>query len=193
MSDVKSQPDVRNQSTDDSFPEEKMNEIVKRYHGKPGQLLLVLEDMQKANKYNFLSKDVLIHISNILEIPISKVFSVATFYSFFNLKPQGKHCITVCRGTACHTKKSRMLLENLVNMIGIKEELDEKEKVFLTSDNRQFTIRTIACFGQCALAPVCEVDGNVHAHMNSEKMRVLIEQIKKSDLAGVEMKKEAEN
>ena len=173
MSDVKSQSNVSFQSFGDNLPEERIDEIINQYRGKPGQLLLVLEDTQKSNPYNYLPKAVITSISKKLSIPISKVYEVATFYSFFNLKPQGKHCITVCRGTACHTKKSRMLLENLVTMLGIKEELNEKEKVFLTSDNRQFTIRTIACFGQCALAPVCEVDGNVYAHMNSEKMRVL--------------------
>lgn len=174
----------------DSLPEDQMDKIIKEFQGKPGQLLLSLESLQKINPFNYLPKSVLAYVSKKLDIPISKVYGVATFYSYFNLKPQGKHCITVCRGTACHTKRSKLILENLVSILGIKEDLNEKEKVFLTTENRQFTIRTIACFGQCALAPVCEIDGVIHSHMNLEKLRVLIDQIKKEDLKNETVKQE---
>ncbi len=177
----------------DSMSKTEIDNIISKYLGKPGQLLSTLEDLQKANPYNYLPKAILSHIAEKMEIPISKVYGVATFYSFFNLKPQGKHCITVCRGTACHTKRSQLLLENLLDLLNIEEELNEKEKVFLTTKDRQFTVRTIACFGQCALAPICEIDGVIHAHMNLEKMRKLIDQIKKNDLELGSTKQEINN
>jgi NADH-quinone oxidoreductase subunit E len=75
-------------------------------------------------------------------------------------------------------------LDYLVNYLGIKEPLNEKEKVFLTTDDRQFTIRTVACFGQCALSPICEIDGIIYSHMTNESVKVVIDQMKKDDLKG---------
>lgn len=183
MSEVKSQIANPTQGGgDDSLPQEVMDRVINEFITAPGRLLLILENLQKENPYNYLPMSVLKYVAKKLLMPVSKVYGVATFYSFFNLKPQGKHCLTVCRGTACHTKRSRFLLDYIVNYLGIKEPINEKEKVFLTTDDRQFTVRTVACFGQCALAPVCEVDGVIYSHMSNESIKEVIEQIKKEDL-----------
>ncbi|MCX5680733.1 MAG: NAD(P)H-dependent oxidoreductase subunit E, partial [Candidatus Omnitrophica bacterium] len=142
--------------------------------------LSILEELQRLNKQQCLSSSVLEYVSKKTGIPLSRIYSVVTFYAFFSLKPRGKHSITVCRGTACHTRRSKNLLDYLKNILGLKEEiLDEGEKVFLTTKDNKFTLMTVACFGQCALAPVVEIDGSIHIHMTENKLKILIEKLKK--------------
>jgi len=106
------------------------------------------------------------------------VYSVATFYSFFNLKPQGKHSIIVCRGTACHTKGSKALLVEVAPILGFKRMEDETESSFTTPDN-EFTIKTVACFGQCAQSPVVAVDGVIFSNVNSQRLMKILKKVKK--------------
>jgi NADH:ubiquinone oxidoreductase subunit E len=101
MSEVKSQTINPTQGGgDDSLPQEVMDKVIDQFITAPGRLLLILENLQKENQYNYLPISVLKYVAKKLLMPVSKVYGVATFYSFFNLKPQGKHCVTVCRGTA---------------------------------------------------------------------------------------------
>lgn len=157
---------------------QKLDEVIHVHKGKLGELLSVMEEAQKLHPKNYLSEKVLVYISDKLNIPLAQIYSVATFYTFFNLKPQGEHSVIVCRGTACHTRGSRSLLYSLAVILGIKEEdLKENEKVFLTTEDNKFTIRTVACFGQCALAPVVDIDGKIYSHMTEAKLRRLVKQI----------------
>ena len=166
-----------------------LDEVISAYKGKLGELLSIMEEAQKLHPQNYLSETVLAHISNKLDIPLAQIYSVATFYTFFNLKPQGDHSVIVCRGTACHTRGSRSLLRSLAFTLGIKEdEIKENEKVFLTTADNKFTIRTVACFGQCALAPVIDIDGKIYSHMTEAKIRRLIKQIGRKGAAGVNKK-----
>lgn len=140
-----------------------------------------MEEAQKLSCRNFLSENILSYIADKTKIPLSQIYSVATFYTFFNLKPQGEHCITVCRGTACHTRGSKNLLRSIALTLGIKEEdLRENEKVFVTTEDNKFTVKTVACFGQCALAPVIDIDGKIYSHMTEVKIRRLIKQVGKN-------------
>jgi NADH-quinone oxidoreductase subunit E len=163
----------------DMPPLDQMDKIIEAHRNKPGMLLGTLEELQNLNKYKYLPVGVLKYVSMKLNIPLSQVYSVVTFYSFFNLKPQGEHCITICRGTACHTKGSRVLLDGLKDTLKLKDDpAEDSEKVFLTTPDKKFTIRTIACFGQCALAPVCEVDGIIFSNTSVDKMRQVVDRIK---------------
>lgn len=160
-------------------PEQKMlDEIIKNHEGKQGWLLGVLEAAQKNHKNNFLPEDTLNYISYKTKIPLSRIYGVITFYSFFNLKPQGDHTVVVCRGTACHTKGSKSLLDDLAQQMGGVKELEGGEPSFTTPDNK-FTIRTVACFGQCALAPVVSVDGVIYSNVTTMQMRKLISKVTK--------------
>ena len=96
---------------------------------------------------------------------------MATFYSLFNLQPQGDHTISICRGTACHTRGSRNLLQGVRLELGVTAESTEEDKVQLTTSDGRFTIRTVACFGQCALAPVVEVDHRICGHVNERTLQ----------------------
>ena len=154
-----------------------IDKIIKERSGKPGALLGTLEEVQELNEFKYLPKETLEYIAEKTDIPVSQVYSVATFYAFFNLVPQGEHCIVVCRGTACHTKGSKFLLDGLLAKMGLDSKLDEGES-FVTSADKKFTVRTVACFGQCALAPVVSVDGNIYSNVTEDRLRKLLEGIK---------------
>ncbi|MDD3295974.1 MAG: NAD(P)H-dependent oxidoreductase subunit E [Candidatus Omnitrophica bacterium] len=161
----------------------RIDNIISRHKDTPGELLNILEETQILSKYNYLSPAQLKYIAEKTSYPLSVVYSVTTFYSFFNLKPQGEHCIIVCRGTACHTKGSRRILDYLESVLDFGDEkINEGEKVFLTTKDKVITIKTVACFGQCALAPVVEVDGIIHSRMTVEKMKKVLSALKKKGL-----------
>ena len=96
--------------------------IIEKYKGKPGMLLSILEEVQELSTLKYLPSETLTTISRKLNMPYFQAYSVVTFYSFFNLKPQGKHSIMVCRGTACHTKGSKVLLDEVGCIIGVRSE-----------------------------------------------------------------------
>src|SRR5579871_3231201 len=146
------------------------------HHGDgPGSLLGILEDVQAANAHKFLSLDALRYIAISTGIAPANVYSVATFYALFNLEPQGHNVVCVCRGTACHTRGSRDLLAKLCLDLGLSErttdDSGDADKVSITTEDRQFTVRTVACFGQCALAPVVEVNHHILSHVNERTLQ----------------------
>ena len=156
----------------------KIDEIIFKYADKPGRLLGILEDAQKLNPHKYLTREALEYIAKKTNTPVSKIYKVITFYAFFNLAAQGEHSIIVCRGTACHTRRSKNLLDYLIKWFGFKEdELGAGDKSSFTTKDNKFTVKTVACFGQCALAPVVEVGGNIYSHMTIEKLRKIIKNI----------------
>lgn len=151
-----------------------ITQIIDRHRGRPGALLGILEEVQEKIPHNFLPVEALRLIADKTGIPYSKIYSVATFYALFNLEPQGDHTICVCRGTACHTRGSRALLESLELELGLggPEHAQGKGKqLALTTPDGKFTVRTVACFGQCALAPVVEVDHRICGHVNERSLQ----------------------
>jgi NADH-quinone oxidoreductase subunit E len=160
----------------DAPPDTKtLDVVIEKYRNKTGELLGMLEDIQWLHPHKFLPHETLEYVSKKTGIPLSRIYSVVTFYAFFNLKPQGEHTIVVCRGTACHTRRSKNLFEYLKKTLGFKDEGHrEGEKVFLTTNDNTFTLKTVACFGQCALAPVVEIDGTIYSHMTEDKLRRIV-------------------
>lgn len=158
--------------------EKDIKTIIRRYDDKPGALLGILEETQEINRYKYLPPETLELVSRETGTPLSRIYSIATFYSFFNLKPQGEHTILVCRGTACHTRGSRALLEDLACMMGCPGFIESGEASYTTPDNR-FTIKTVACFGQCALAPVVAVDGVIHSRVTTASLKKIVEKLAK--------------
>ena len=132
-----------NMNTEKGISDKMIDEIIEKHKGKPGALLSTLEEVQENNPFKFLPKETLVTVAKKLNIPYSQVYSVATFYSFFNLKPQGKHSIIVCRGTACHTKGSKELLDDIYRSFAIDDKDRESEQSFTTPDNL-FTVRTVS-------------------------------------------------
>jgi NADH-quinone oxidoreductase subunit E len=145
-----------------------IDEIIARHRGRPGALLGILEAVQANNPRNYLCAEELRYIAAKSNLPVAQIFSVVTFYALFNLAPQGDHTICICRGTACHARGSRNLLESIRLELGLAADQGEgtADKLMLTTPDGRFTIRTVACFGQCALAPVVELDHRICGHMN---------------------------
>ncbi|MBA3065867.1 NAD(P)H-dependent oxidoreductase subunit E [bacterium] len=150
----------------------RLDRLIRRYKDKPGSLLGILEEAQKLNKYKYLPEETLVYIAQKISVPLSQVYSVVTFYSFFNLQPQGERTITVCRGTACHTRGSKDILQTIRAELNIDEDSDESVPV--TTEDNKFTTRTVACIGQCALAPVAEIDGRILSRITREKIRKIL-------------------
>jgi len=152
-----------------------IDQTIAGHMGRPGALLGILQAVQSANAHKFLSMESLRYIANETGIPPARVYSTATFYALFNLLPQGDNVICVCRGTACHTRGSRDLLAKLCLDLGLSQrdlsETSDADKLALTTPDRRFTIRTVACFGQCALAPVVEVNHHILSHVNERTLQ----------------------
>jgi NADH-quinone oxidoreductase subunit E len=147
-----------------------IDRIVGEQAGRPGALLGILEKLQEHNRNKYLPMETLAYVASRTGVPQSQVYAVATFYALFNLDPQGTHTVAICRGTACHTRGSRALLERVKLQLGLQEVSDEADKLTLTTPDRRFTIRTVACFGQCALAPVVEVDHAIRGHVTEQSL-----------------------
>ena len=156
--------------------------LIAKHKDRPGMLLSLLEEIQENQPHKYLPMAVLDYVAGKIDLPKAQVYSVATFYALFNLKPQGDHTICICRGTACHTHGSRNLLERLKLELGFKKDEEEEggaDKLSVTTPDQRFTLRTVACFGQCALAPVVEVDHSIHGHVNERTLEREIKALKK--------------
>jgi len=146
--------------------------------GRPGALLGILERLQDANRHKYLPMETLEYVALRTGIPQAQVYAVATFFALFNMEPQGTHTVAICRGTACHTRGSRMLLERVKLQLGL-DDPSMADKTAMTTPDRKFTIRTVACFGQCALAPVVELNHAIRGHVSEQAMIREVEQIRK--------------
>jgi NADH-quinone oxidoreductase subunit E len=152
-----------------------IDQLIAKLSGQPGQLLGILEAAQERNPHKYLPPETLEYVASRLDIPLSRVYSVATFYALFNLEPQGDNTVCICRGTACHTRNSRALLETVRLELGLGLDEDEDpvnaDKLTLTTNDKKFTVRTVACFGQCALAPVVEINHRICGHVNERTLQ----------------------
>ena len=143
---------------------EKVDSLIDSYAGNKEQLISLLQDVQ--SEFNYLPQDVLVKISQKLDIPLSQVFSVVTFFRAFTLKPRGRHVVTVCLGTACHVKGGSRLVDKMERDYGIRPGE--------TTEDMRFSLETVNCLGCCALGPVVVVDGKYESKMNTDKLdRVL--------------------
>jgi NADH-quinone oxidoreductase subunit E len=154
--------------------------VIAEFSGRPGALLSILERLQDHHPHKYLPPETLEYVADRTDLPLSQIYSVATFFALFNLEPQGEHTICICRGTACHTRGSRSLLERLRLELGLQDVEDGADKVCLTTPDRKYSLRTVACFGQCALAPVVEVNHEIYGHMNEQALHREIEAIGKN-------------
>jgi NADH-quinone oxidoreductase subunit E len=141
-------------------------EIISGYSGAGRDSLIpMLQDIQE--KEGWLSEDALKMVGSHLDMPVSKVYGVATFYNQFRFQPRGKYHIQVCRGTACHVLGSSTVLEELKKYLKIS--------VGETSRDGLFSLEVVACIGTCGLAPVVNINGNFHAKVTSESIREILD------------------
>lgn len=133
-------------------------------NGANGSLMSVLEEIQA--RYRYLPREAMILVSDRLGVPLSQVYSVATFYHAFSLEPRGKHTISVCTGTACHVRGAVQVLNRLETLLDVGPGG--------TTRDGQFTLETVNCLGCCALGPVVVLDGEYEGQMTTKKADKLI-------------------
>ncbi len=148
-----------------------MNDIFKKYpNAQRDSLIPILQEVQEAE--GWLSEQALVSIGKHLNLPVSKIYGVATFYNQFRFQPKGKFHIQVCRGTACHVLGSSTVLKELEKYLKIKS--DE------TSRDGMFSLEVVACIGACGLAPVITVNGEFHAKVTSESIKKVVDNCRAS-------------
>jgi len=134
---------------------DKIDQIIDKYHSESSYLIQILLDIQNEN--HWLPKEALERVSERLQVPLTRIQHIATFYKAFSLVPKGRHEIHVCMGTACHVRGAARILDTVQDLTGIKPgetDLDMK-----------FSLETVNCLGCCALGPVMEVDGKHHGKL----------------------------
>ncbi len=144
--------------------EAQLREIIEKHKGVPGAVMPVLQQAQDV--YGYLPIEVQTMIAEGLDVPLSDVYGVATFYSQFSLNPKGKHRISVCLGTACYVKGADKLLEAIKEALGI----DVGE---CTADGL-FSVDATRCVGACGLAPVMMVDEDVYGRLTPDEVPGII-------------------
>lgn len=143
---------------------EQVASILDRYQSDKGMLVSVLQDIQA--EFNYLPREALEQVSEGLAVPLSQVYSVATFFKALSLEPRGRHLINVCLGTACHVRGAVRVLESIERELAIGSGE--------TTEDLRFTLETVNCVGCCALGPVVVVDGEYSGGMNADKVKSLL-------------------
>lgn len=145
---------------------EQLDRILSNFSRDRGNLITVLQQVQQ--ELGYLPQPAMQAIADHLHLSSSTVYSVATFYTQFKLVPSGKKVIRICRGTACHVRGSARILHEVEKKLGIKPGE--------TTEDREYSLETIACFGSCALAPVMVINNRVHGKMTTNKIEQILEE-----------------
>ena len=148
---------------------EKAQQIIDKYKGDPTSLIAILLDYQEA--FSYLPREALAEVSKSMEIPLPRVYSIATFFKAFSLKQKGKYSIQVCMGTACHVRGADKIAE--------KFERELEVKTGDTTKDLQFSLQKVYCVGCCGLAPVVMVNEDVHAKITLQKIPAVVKKYKK--------------
>ena len=136
---------------------EQVDQIVDRYTGEEGSLIQILLDVQR--EYNWLPPGALMRISERLDVPVSRMYRVASFYKAMSLTPIGRHLCSVCMGTACHVRGASKILDKAEQVLGIKDGE--------TTADQRYTLHKVNCLGCCALGPVVVIDGEAHGKLGA--------------------------
>ena len=137
----------------------------------PSHAIPLLQRIQDA--YGYLPKEVLLAVSDATGLPASRLYGVATFYEQFHLAPRGRHLIRCCRGTACHVRGGNEVIQ------AVKQALQIEDGE--TTEDRLFTLETVACLGTCALAPVVVLDSKYHGKMTPRSVKRLLKRITREE------------
>ena len=146
---------------------QKTKQIIKKHKSNKSALIAVLQDIQEA--FNYLPKEALKTASNMMKVPMSRVYEAATFYTAFSLKPRGKHSVKICKGTACHVRGAAILQDRFETTLGIKPGE--------TTKDGKFSLETVNCVGACALGPVVVINTDYHGQVTINKVDKIIKKI----------------
>lgn len=143
-----------------------LDSIIEKYKGSQERLIQILLDLQKASGQNYLPEECIIEISKKLDMPLSKVYEVATFYSMFNQEPKGKYIIEICKSAPCHVRGSKDVAKMFQEALGIK--------IGGTTSDNMFTLQYSNCFGACDISPAIKIGEKVYGNLTIEKIKELI-------------------
>ena len=146
-----------------------IDSVLEKYDNDKARIIAIMQDVQE--QYRYLPQEALEYIAKKVGMSESKLYGVATFYGNFSLDAKGKYVLKVCRGTACHVRKSSMVLQALYDATGTDEHKP-------TSDDGLFTLEIVSCLGACGLSPVVMVNETVHPAMTPEKARELVSELR---------------
>lgn len=141
-----------------------LDKLCDKYRHEEGAIIELLQTIQAEEQY--LPRDALERVSGNLDIPLSQLYGLATFYRAFSLKPKGKHQVTCCMGTACHVRGGKRVVEQFQRLLGIQPGD--------TTDDGWFSLDTVNCVGACAVAPVVIIDEGYHGEMTPARAAQLI-------------------
>ena len=149
-----------------------LEKILNDYQLNKVNIISILQDIE--NSFGYIPEEAVFWFSKKLDIPASRFFGTATFYSQFHLKPRGKNIITICRGTACHVKGS----ERLINRLYMELDIPPDEE---TTPDLKFTVEKVNCIGACGIAPVTVLNKEVHGKMTLDKLIKEVKRIKTNE------------
>jgi NADH-quinone oxidoreductase subunit E len=145
-----------------------VNRVIRNYQRDKTMLIQILLDLQSM--FGWLSQEVLAEVSEQLEVPITQVYQIASYYKAFSLTPRGRHIIKVCLGTACQVRGSPHLLNIISAMLNMKPHE--------TTEDMRFTLETVNCLGCCAMGPVVVVDDVYHSKPATSSLKKIFEAAK---------------
>ncbi len=141
-----------------------VDRIINRYERSEESLLAILQDFQR--EFHYVPEEGMRRLSEVMEVPESKIYAMGTFYKALSLTPRGRHVIKVCTGTACHLKGAPQILETLERELKVKRNG--------TTEDGEFTVECVNCVGACAMAPVTVIDEEYHGQTRSSKVMDLV-------------------
>jgi len=148
-----------------------LDRVIDRYHCDSGQLIRVLQEAQEV--FGYLPEEVQTYIAGKMDMPVSEVNGVVTFYSLFATEPQGRFSINVCTGTACYVQGSQNLLEDIKRSLNLADAN--------TTPDGLFTVKSTRCIGACGLAPVLTVNDEVHGKLTRKDVSKLLRAYKRKE------------
>ena len=148
--------------------EKTVKDIIKKYEGDKTAMIAILQDVQEECRY--LPKEALSSISKKMDVPLTRIYEIATFYNAFSLKPRGKYVVEVCAGTACHVQGAANLMDRLERDLSI--ECGE------TTQDKTFTLEEVRCLGCCSLAPVLRIGADVHPNLTQDEIPKILRNYK---------------
>jgi len=141
------------------------NEIVIKHGGSRSSLIIILQEIQ--SRFDHIPFESMLEVSERTGVPLSDIYGVATFYHQFRLKPQGRHLISICMGTACHVKGAVFIHDALRVRLGIEEGEE-------TSPDGRFTMQKVRCMGACSLSPTVRIDGDIYGRVKPDELDGLL-------------------
>ncbi len=163
MENVHHQPEgAADEFTPEQFAE--LDKWIDTYRGKTGSVIRALNKAQEI--FGYLPREIQDRVAKGLGRPLSEVYGIVTFYSFFTVVPKGKHSVCACMGTACYVRGGQQVLDDLKKQLNVE--------VGGTTADREFSLSSIRCMGACALAPVVRVDEEVHRQVSPKKVKEIL-------------------